>query len=157
MKDGRAWFAVSFVLVLAALTATRLVMASYSPPSSTVSPVVPRTRQFQTVLVVVGSDEIPARRWIPGTLVANAGDTVILSVRNADPDYAHGFGLPGAFGSEGGIQVTLQPGESREFTFKVERPGIYLFGCTLDGCSEDHAEQKGQLVVLPAQWGAGGS
>ncbi|MEW6046355.1 MAG: cupredoxin domain-containing protein [Bacillota bacterium] len=157
MKDGRVWLAISFVLVLSALTAARLVMASYAPPSSVTRPIVPRTWQFHVVLAAAGSDEVTARRWHPGTLVVNAGDTVVLKVTNADPDFAHGFGIAAAFRSrDGGVNVTLQPGESRTFTFTIDRPGIYLFSCTLEGCAEDHADQKGQLVVLPAELGAVG-
>lgn len=144
MKEGQAWLLVAFVMVLSTLTAGWLVLGSYAPPSSASNPVVPQTRQFHLVSSNVGSDVAPARRWVPGTIVVNAGDTVVLTVTNADPDFPHGLGLPVA-----GINATLQPGESQKFTFKVDRPGIYMFACALEGCSEDHADQKGQLVVLP--------
>lgn len=145
MKERHAWFLVSFVSVLAALTAGRLVLSSSAPAASASRPVVPQTRKFHLVSTDVGNGVVAARRWVPGTIVANAGDTIILTVTNADKDFPHGFGLPAA-----GINVTLKPGESQTFTFKVDRPGIYGFACTLEGCAEDHAEQKGQLVVLEA-------
>lgn len=145
MGNGRIWLVIAFVLTLGALTAARVVSQGATPPASVANPVVPQTRQFHLIMSVVGGDKMEARRWVPSTMVVNAGDTVIVHVTNGDAGTAHGFSLPIAQVQE----LAIEPGDTKTFTFTVSRPGIYMFACPNAGCSSDHGDQEGQLVVLP--------
>lgn len=110
----------------------------------TSSPPPPETRQFSVVMKMLGDEENEHHRWLPATLVANVGDTVILRVTNADSDATHGFALA-AYDI---FEENLPPGETMSFTFTPRAPGIFLFSCALPGCADDHGDQAGQLIVL---------
>lgn len=119
------------------------------------------TRKFAPALVMVkngeevsptmtmfeaGKEEV--HRWVPSTFVANAGDTIILRVKNADVDCAdeppHGFSMA-AFG----VDIKEIPAGSEEvITIKADKPGVYTFTCGGENCAKDHGEQSGQLIVL---------
>lgn len=144
--DGRgtAIFAATFTAVLLALGAGYLVLRTYTPPTSAAPPVIPEVRQFRLDLLVVEAGEATVRRWVPATLVANVGDTVVLRVTNHDPENAHGFALAGF----NVWSPPIPPGQTRTFRFRASRPGIFHFGCSVDACSADHADQTGQLVVI---------
>lgn len=144
MNGGR-WMVLTFILALGGLAAGYVVWQSYAPPASATRPLVPQERQFSLVIANVGASETREfLRWIPGTIVVHTGDTVILEITNTDPDSAHGFGLP-----EANIFVQqIPPGQAVTVRFVAARPGIYLFSCANAGCAADHAQQKGQLIVL---------
>jgi heme/copper-type cytochrome/quinol oxidase subunit 2 len=143
--NGRGWLLVVFFLVLGGLAAGYLTWQAYTLPMSASRPVVPQEREVSVALVTVGAEETrQVHRWVPGTIVANAGDTVILKITNTDPEGAHGFALPGA----NVFVPEIPPGQTVTVRFLAQRPGIYLFACAKTGCAPDHAEQKGQVVVL---------
>lgn len=134
----------TFVVVLAVLGAGYFVLRTYTPPSSASPPIVPEVRQFTVRIRAAEADEDTLRNWTPATLVVNVGDSVILKVTNSDPDATHGFILAAY-----NIAVpAIPPGESQTFRFRASRPGIFHFGCSVAGCSTDHAEQIGQFIVL---------
>ncbi len=145
--DGRGWTLVVFLLALGSLAGGYVLWQTYAPPAAASRPVTPQEREFSVVLAVVGTEDAGQfRRWIPGTVVVNVGDTVILKVTNADPDGAHGFALPAA----NIFQRAIPPGKTVTVRFVADRPGIYMFSCAMAGCTEDHAAQKGQLIVQGA-------
>jgi len=136
---------MSFALALGGLVAGYVVWRGYAPPASATRPVVPQERQFHVVITKVGAAETAQFvRWIPATIVVHVGDTVILQVTNTDPDGAHGFALPEA----GIFERQIPAGQTVTVRFVAARPGIYMFSCANAGCAADHAEQKGQLIVL---------
>lgn len=145
--NGRGWLPVVFFMVLGGLAAGYLTWQAYTLPLAASRPVVPQEREVSVALVTVGAEETrQVHRWIPGTIVANAGDTVILKITNTDPEGAHGFTLP-----EANVSIPeIAPGQTVTVRFVARRPGIYMFACTKAGCAPDHAEQKGQIIVLGA-------
>ncbi len=144
--NGRGFpiFTATFVVVLLGLGAGYFVLQTYAPPSSASPPITPEVRQFSLRLRAAEAGEETQHDWTPATLVVNVGDTVILKITNGDPDTTHGF-LLAAYN----IAVpALPPGGTRTFRFRASRPGIFHFGCSVAGCSTDHAEQIGQFIVL---------
>ncbi|MDQ7850287.1 MAG: hypothetical protein QN152_08995 [Armatimonadota bacterium] len=55
----------------------------------------PVVRQFRVAMIMLGEGDLEQHRWLPGTIVVNRGDTVILRVTNADQDASHGFAIGG--------------------------------------------------------------
>ncbi|MDR7548254.1 MAG: hypothetical protein QN149_13360 [Armatimonadota bacterium] len=132
-----------FAVVLATFTGAYLVTTA-SRPTVSAAPVVPEVRRFTLALHGIKAGDETMRHWMPGVVVVNEGDTVILRVTNSDPDSAHGFALAGY-----NISVpTVAPGQTVTARFRATRPGIYAYGCMLAGCAADHADQAGQFVVL---------
>lgn len=143
--NGTRWVVIAFLIVLGGLVAGYAAWQIYAPPASASRPIVPQERQFTLALAPVGSEDTKRfLQWSPGTIVAHVGDTVLLRVTNTDPDGAHGFALP-----EANVFVPeIAPGKTISVRFVARQPGIYLFSCGNAGCAPDHADQKGQLVVL---------
>lgn len=144
--DGRgtAVFTAAFAVVLLALGAGYLVFRTYTPPTSAAPPIVPEVRQFNLQMRAAEVGDKTLHNWLPATIVVNVGDTVILKVTNTDPETAHGFTLA-AFNI---VVPPMASGETQTFRFRATRPGIFHFGCSVDSCAADHADQTGQLVVL---------
>jgi len=143
--NGTRWLVIAFLITLGGLVAGYAAWQIYTPPVSASRPIIPQERPFRLVLAPVGSEDTArVLQWIPGTIVAHVGDTVMLQVTNTDPDGAHGFALP-----EANIFVQeIPPGATVRVRFVARRSGLYLFSCGNAGCAPDHADQKGQLVVL---------
>src|SRR5207248_1204585 len=69
---------------------------------------------------------------IPGPMLrARVGDTVVLSLKNAeDSVMLHNIDLHAVNGSGGGAVYTdVAPGENKTFTFKAMQPGLYVYHC----------------------------
>ncbi len=68
-------------------------------------------------------------------------DMVVLKLRSAD--VTHGFALKGY-----GIYVAkgIEPGSTSYVKFKADRPGTFLFVCTVF-CGDIHHAMQGTLVV----------
>jgi nitrite reductase (NO-forming) len=69
---------------------------------------------------------------IPGPMLrVRVGDTVVLSLKNAeDSVMLHNIDLHSVNGPGGGaVYTNVAPGESRNFTFKVLQPGLYVYHC----------------------------
>jgi len=146
-KGGQVWiFIAAFATVLGVLGTAYAVLRTSSPPPSA-TPTSPEVRQFNLVLHAVQVGEETMHHWLPAVLVVNRGDTIILKITNGDTQNPHGFAL-------GGFNVAIQtisPGKTEVVRFRATRPGIYYYGCDLTGCSPDHADQTGQLVVLESR------
>jgi len=79
--------------------------------------------------------------WVPGTIVAQKGQTVRLTLVNkvpSDPNQ-HGFSIP-AFG----VAEVVNRGETKTVTFTADKTGVFPTVCQLHP-----AHVGGQLVVLP--------
>lgn len=112
--------------------------------SATENPTEPAQRQFSVTMMVFKTEDEEYHRWLPGTIVVNQGDTVILRVTNTDHEGAHGFSIA-AYGID---KRAIQPDTTETFQFVADRAGIFRFACSEVGCTDDHADQTGQLVVL---------
>lgn len=73
------------------------------------------------------------------------GDTVRLRVTNVETirDMSHGLAL-----DQYGINMALDPGQTREVTFVADKPGTYWYYCTWF-CSALHLEMRGRMLVEP--------
>lgn len=143
---GSGWTVVSAVVLVGVLllAGSYLVIQSHVPQASATAPVTPEVRQFGVFLHTFEGPEETVRHWMPGTIVVNAGDSVILRVTNTDEEDAHGFSLAAS-----NISIpSIAPGETVAVRFRASRPGVYRYGCTLVGCAADHENQRGQFVVL---------
>jgi nitrous-oxide reductase len=85
-------------------------------------------------------------RFVPDRIDAQVGDTLVVAVTNIEQtgDMIHGFGV-----AEKNINLVMDPGETKTFTIKLTKPGVFPFYCT-NFCSALHQEMQGYLVVRPA-------
>ena len=74
------------------------------------------------------------------------GDTVHMRITNVETirDMSHGWAL-----EEYGINLALDPGQTREVTFVADKPGTHWYYCTWF-CSALHLEMRGRLLVEAA-------
>lgn len=135
---------VALLVVGVALAGTVALVNPGIRASAQEKPSEPAQRQFSVVMMVFGSKPLEYHRWVPGTIVVNQGDTVILKVTNADREGSHGFSIA-AYGID---KRKIEPGATETFQFVADKAGIFRFACSEVGCTEDHADQIGQLVVL---------
>ena len=84
--------------------------------------------------------------FTPDTVRVKQGDTVHLHITNLEQtqDATHGFGLDAY-----NINLSLEPGEHNNVTFKADRAGVFPMYCT-EFCSALHLEMAGYLLVEPA-------
>lgn len=73
------------------------------------------------------------------------GDKVTVRVTNIETirDMSHGFAVDGY-----GINLALDPGQTREVTFTADKPGTHWYYCTWF-CSALHLEMRGRMLVEP--------
>lgn len=71
-------------------------------------------------------------RQVPGPFIrVRVGDTVEVSLANAmDSNESHSVDLHAVLGPGGGaIATSAAPGETKSFSFKAMRPGLYVYHC----------------------------
>ncbi len=85
--------------------------------------------------------------FTPDVIRVKEGDTVHLHVTNLEQAYdaTHGFAL-----NSYNINLSLEPGEHSDVTFKADRPGVFPMYCT-EFCSALHLEMAGYLLVEPSK------
>ncbi len=85
-------------------------------------------------------------RFVPDNIEAKVGDTIVFHITNVEqiPGLGHGFSL-----NEHNLNGVLDPGETKTYTVKLDRPGVFPFYCTVF-CSALHQEMQGYLAVKPA-------
>ena len=83
--------------------------------------------------------------FTPEHVMINEGDEVTwrITALETTQDATHGFCI-GAYN----INLSLEPGESAEFTFTADHPGTYPYYCT-EFCSALHLEMMGYLHIKP--------
>jgi nitrous-oxide reductase len=81
----------------------------------------------------------------PTHIEVNEGDVVTVAVTNIEQttDELHGFGL-----LDYNINIVVDPGETKTFTFVAKKRGVFPYYCT-NFCSALHQEMQGYLVVKP--------
>jgi nitrous-oxide reductase len=79
----------------------------------------------------------------PTAFEVNQGDEVVVAVTNIEQttDELHGFGL-----LDYNINIVVDPGETKTFTFKADKKGVFPYYCT-NFCSALHQEMQGYLIV----------
>jgi heme/copper-type cytochrome/quinol oxidase subunit 2 len=77
----------------------------------------------------------------PGTVRANRGDTVVISLESTD--VVHGIYLDGY-----GVSARAEPGRPGELRFVAYRSGAFRFRCNV-ACGNLHPFMIGKLVVGP--------
>lgn len=163
MKRPRAIVAVGAVLMLVAAACSSSPAGTSNPPSAG-SSYTPQTRAIDmvTTQAVIGEfgnipglkDEIGAAlasggpldgkevyAWYPSSLTAYVGDTVKITIHNAQGDQ-HIFSLPD-FGVTGTI---IPPDSVVTVSFTVTKPNTFRFFCAVP---EHMPWMQGFLTVLP--------
>ena len=79
----------------------------------------------------------------PTHIEVNEGDRVTIAVTNIEQttDELHGFGL-----LDYNINIVVDPGETKTFTFVAKKKGVFPYYCT-NFCSALHQEMQGYLIV----------
>lgn len=79
----------------------------------------------------------------PTAFEVRQGDEVHVAVTNIEQttDELHGFGL-----LDYNINIVVDPGETKTFTFKADKKGVFPYYCT-NFCSALHQEMQGYLIV----------
>ena len=79
----------------------------------------------------------------PTSFEVKQGDIVTVAVTNIEQttDELHGFGL-----LDYDVNIVVDPGETKTFTFKADKPGVFPYYCT-NFCSALHQEMQGYLIV----------
>jgi len=83
--------------------------------------------------------------FTPDTIRVKKGDTVHLHITNVEQahDATHGFSI-----ASYNINLSLEPGEHANVTFKADKAGVFPLYCT-EFCSALHLEMAGYLLVEP--------
>ena len=90
---------------------------------------------------------------VPGPMLrVRVGDTVVLSLKNADDSVMmHNIDLHAVSGPGGGAVLTeVMPGEAKGFTFKALQPGLYVYHCATPMVSNHISNgMYGMILVEP--------
>jgi len=83
--------------------------------------------------------------FTPDVVRVKEGDTVVWHIDNLEQAYdaTHGFAI-----NSYNINLSIEPGEHADVTFKADRAGVFPMYCT-EFCSALHLEMAGYLVVEP--------
>jgi nitrous-oxide reductase len=83
--------------------------------------------------------------FVPDQIEVNEGDTVNLHITSLETaeDQTHGFTI-----NMYNVNLSLEPGNHENVTFKADVPGVFPFYCT-EFCSALHLEMAGYFLVKP--------
>lgn len=123
----RIWEMAAIALVLLAIVGTPVAVFTYQ---SSLRP------QEENEFTLVGH----SGQWGPDVIRVTQGDTVRLRLTSAD--VVHGFALK-AYGIE---MHEVYPGKVKTIEFVADKPGTFLFACTIP-CDSGHREMEGELIV----------
>ncbi|MEK6887410.1 MAG: cupredoxin domain-containing protein [Candidatus Aenigmatarchaeota archaeon] len=79
--------------------------------------------------------------FIPGTIIVNKGDQVVLNAVSLD--VTHGISIP-----EYNIVETINPGSTTTIRFTADKAGQFTFSCSVF-CGSRHSSMSGTLIVNP--------
>ncbi len=75
----------------------------------------------------------------PNTITVNKGEKVV--VRLTAVSGTHGFGS-----SELGLNVRIEPGETKDIVIPTDKAGIFAFKCSVP-CGSGHRDMTGTIIV----------
>jgi len=129
----------------------------------------PGKRAPKTHQVVLNTTEVESRLddgttytyWtfnntIPGPMVrVRVGDTVDVKISNAqDSTMNHSVDFHAATGFLGGGQITqVEPGQTKEFSFKALTPGVYVYHCATPMVAHHISKGMYGLIVVEPEAG----
>jgi nitrite reductase (NO-forming) len=93
---------------------------------------------------------------VPGPFLrVRVGDTVELSLSSpADSSMVHSIDLHAVTGPGGGAAVTqVQPGETKSFTFKALKPGLFVYHCATPMVAHHIANGMYGLILVEPEGG----
>lgn len=93
---------------------------------------------------------------VPGPFIrAKLGDTVELTLNNETGDeFIHSIDLHAVSGPGGGaVYTSVQPGESKTFTFKALKPGIFVYHCATPSIPHHISSGMYGLILIEPQGG----
>lgn len=99
-------------------------------------------RQAHTIDIVMSTAEQGG--FTPASLRIQAGQTVRLRFHSSD--VAHAVAIGPGLGFDLGV---IAPGQTKEVTLTIDRPGVYTFYCNL-WCSPEHWRMRGVIDVFAA-------
>jgi nitrite reductase (NO-forming) len=92
---------------------------------------------------------------VPGPMVrVREGDTVEVALKNAEDSWMmHNIDLHAVTGPHGGGEATMAaPGETKGFTFKALKPGLYVYHCATPMVAQHIANgMYGMILVEPEE------
>lgn len=97
-------------------------------------------RQVQTIDITMSTAEQGG--FTPASLRIRASQTVRLRFHASD--VAHAVAIGPGLGLDLGV---IAPGETKEVTLSIDRPGVYTFYCNL-WCSPEHWRMRGVIDVF---------
>lgn len=107
------------------------------------------------------SDGSTYRYWtfnnkVPGPFIrARVGDTINVNMANAmDSKHIHSIDLHAVTGPGGGAAVTqAAPGQSKSFTFKALKPGLYVYHCATPMVAQHISNGMYGLILIEPEGG----
>jgi nitrite reductase (NO-forming) len=92
---------------------------------------------------------------VPGPMIrVRQGDTVEVMLKNAEDSWMmHNIDLHSVTGPHGGGEASMAaPGETKGFTFKALKPGLYVYHCATPMVAQHIANgMYGMILVEPAE------
>jgi len=85
--------------------------------------------------------EVTAQNWVftPATITAKQGEKILVRLRGISG--VHSFGV-----SDMGINVTINPGETKDIEIPTDKAGTFSFRCMVP-CGEGHMDMVGEIVI----------
>jgi nitrosocyanin len=90
-------------------------------------------------ITLVNYETDGVKQWLPGTIIANKGDDVEITLINNVASGDHGFFIP-----EYKVTKVVKKGVKEVVTFKADKAGLFTMKCHLHP-----AHVGGQLLVQP--------